>query len=67
MPGYFSVTRQLAENSANPTRFSGKARSLRDSTKGRNTAFGNLAYGEQHTRFGVSLITIFQCERAQRD
>ena len=63
MPGYFGVARQLAENSANPTRLSGKARSLSNSPKRRDSTPGNLANGQQHTGFGVSLVTTFQCER----
>ena len=46
MPRYLRVTGQLAENSANPTRFSGKARSLCNSTKGRDASFWDLAYGQ---------------------
>ena len=67
VPRYIGVVWQLAENSAYPTRFSGKARSLRYSTKGRDAPCWNLTYGEQHACFGVSLITTFQCGRVQRD
>ena len=66
MPRYLRVTGQLAENSANPTRFSGKACSVSNSTKGRDAPFGNLAYGKQYTRFGVGLAITFQCGRALR-
>ena len=64
MPRYFRVARQLAEDSTNPTRFSGKSRSLSYSTKRRDAPFGDLVYGEQYTRFGVGLAITFQCGRA---
>ena len=64
MPRYLRVAGQLAENSANPARFFGKARSFSNSTKGRDAPFGNLAYGQQHTCFGVGLVITFQYVRA---
>ena len=63
MPRYFRVAGQLAENSANPTRLSGKARSLGNSPKRRDSTPGNLANGQQHSGFGVNLVTTLQCER----
>ena len=46
MPRYLRITRQLAENSANPPRLSGKARSLSNSPKRRDSTLGDLAYGQ---------------------
>lgn len=62
MPRYLGVARQLAQNSANPARLSGKARSFGNSSKRRDSTPGNLAYGQQHTGFAVGLIVTLQCE-----
>ena len=67
MPWYLRVARQLAENSAYPTRLSGKARRLSNSPKRRDSTPGNLANGQQHMGFGVSLVITFQCERVPHD
>ena len=58
MPRYFRVARQLAENSAYPARFARKARSLSNSTKGRDSTLGDLVYGKQTRAFASASLLL---------